>query len=329
MSTNGSKVGIVGYGQIAKQHVAVLRALGARVVAAVNRSEEGRARALAEGIPKAYADLGEMIGRERPDALLITASVLSLFEVAAKAIPYGLPILLEKPPGTSVSECLRLADLAAQHGTPVMVGLNRRFYSVYHRSLEIIGGRGAVTAVSVEWSEDPAKMIQLGHPLTVLPILTYANSLHGVDLLSFFAGPIPDPTVWGRNLSPADGVDDYRWQMALDGLAAGGARVHFASSWDAPGRWRLLVDAPGLRMVSAPLETTQVLRSGKPPIEVESLEEDRIFKPGFFAQASWFLDVARDERRIEWPACSVEEAVCSVRIAEALTDSCRPTQGGT
>ncbi len=322
MRENGVKVAVVGYGAIAEKHLEVFRALGADVCASCNRSEEKRRKAEGEGgIPRTYADPLEMVERERPDALLLTANVLSLHGLAERLIPVGLPILLEKPPGISPEETQSLTRLAADHKTPVMVGLNRRFYSVYHRGLEQVGGREAVTGVSVEWSEDPMKMLQLGHPAEMLPLLNYANSLHGIDLLPFFAGEIPEPTAWGRDLDPTGGK--FRWQMALSGVASRGARVHFESNWDVPGRWRLVVDAPDARMVSAPLETVTLLRRGKPAEEVAPSEEDRRFKPGFFGQASYFLEVVRDRRPIGWPACALGEAAHSMALASALTRACR------
>lgn len=324
MSGADVKLAIIGFGQIARQHLEVFNALGARTVAAVNRSEAGRARATEAGIGHTYADTEEMIERERPDALLVTASVLSIFDVAARAIPFRLPILLEKPPGVSPDECRRLADLAAQHATPVMVGLNRRFYSVYHRALDAMGGRKAVTGVSVEWSEDAARMLELGHPPEMLPLLNYANSLHGIDLLTFFGGAGARGTAWGRDL----GGETYRWQMAFDGESEGGVRLHFASNWDVPGRWRLVVDAPGARMVSAPLETALLLRRGHPPLELVPAEDDRRFKPGFHSQAASFLQVVREGRPIDWPACSLQEATLSLILCELLTEAVRTGRPG-
>lgn len=321
MSKTNIRLGLVGYGAIAQKHLEVFRTLGANICASCNRSEEGRRKAQDEGgILKTYSDPLQMVEREHPDGLLIAANVLSLGALGRTLIPCSLPILLEKPPGLSVEEVRSLTGLAADSKTPVMVGLNRRFYSVYHGGLALMGGLDAVTGVSVEWSEDPGKMLQVGHPREILPLLNFANSLHGIDLLTFFAGEAPAPSVWGRNLI-SSGLG-YRWQMALDGIAARGARVHFESNWDVPGRWRLVVDAPDARMVSAPLETALVLRRDKPPTEVKPSPEDLKFKPGFHAQAAYFLDVIRQKRSIEWPACSLDEAGVSMRAAQALTDAC-------
>jgi len=317
----GPRLCLVGYGRIAPFHLQAFRSLGATVTACCNRSGPGRARAVEEGgIPGTYGTLSEMIDREHPDGILVTAGISSIFGLGRDLIPLGIPLLLEKPPGLSAEETRTLAQLAEKHGTTVMVGLNRRFYSVYHGALERMGGVESVTSVSVEWSEDIARMREVGHPEELLPLMAVCNSLHGVDLLTFFAGEIPRAAVWGRNLDPSGKT--LRWQMGLDGVSSRGARAHFDSNWDVPGRWRLVVDAPEVRMVSAPLESALLLRRGRPPEEILPAKEDKEFKAGFTGQARAFLNLIKDGGAPRWPACGLREAGLSMEMAEQMTRRC-------
>jgi len=324
---SGVRLAIVGYGRIAEKHLEVFRALGAEVVAACNRTETNRQRASRQGgIGRVYKDPLEMVERERPDGILVTTSVMTVYEVTRELVPAGIPMLVEKPPGTSLDEARELSALAAEHSTPVMVGLNRRFYSVYHDALRRMGGREAVTGVWVEWSEDPLGMLDLGHPPELLPLLVFGNSLHGIDLLSFFAGGVSLSRVWGRNLDPT-GIS-LRWQMSLDGMGPWGAVQRFCSSWDVPGRWRLVVDAHACRLLSAPLETS-LLAFKDHTVEIQPSPEDQRFKPGFYAQAQAFLSVVQDRAPIAWPACPLNEAVGSMLLAQGLTDTCRGLDVGS
>ena len=315
------RLAFVGFGAIAEKHVEVFRALGANLVASCNRSEEGRKKARERGgISSTYSEVASMVEKERPEGLVVTANVLSQAGLARNLIPLGIPLLIEKPAGTSLGEAEELARLADEYGTPVMVALNRRFYTVYHQALDRMGGREAVTAVAVEWSEDPEKMLAVGHPAALLPVLNFANSLHGIDLLPFFAGDVPEAAVWGRNLDPSR--ERHHWQMALDGVSVSSSRVHFDSNWDAPGRWRLVVDAPDVRLVSAPLETGTLLIRGKPAEQLTPSPEDAQFKPGFYGQAKAFLAVVRERAPVQWPACSLRDALPAMRMAQRLTDAC-------
>lgn len=320
------KIVLVGYGAIAKRHLEVFRELGANVAASCNRSDDGNRKARYEGgIGTTYTDVRTMVECEKPDGILICASFKSLYELALNIIPYGLPTLLEKPPGLSVKQTQKLTDLANRHKTQVMVGLNRRFYSIYHKALDFMRGKERVTSVSVEWSEDAIKMLRNGYSREDVSAFIYANSLHGIDLVGFFAGEISDSTIWGRNLD-AD-KSSFRWQMAMDGVADGGARIHFDSNWDVPGRWRLVVDAENVRFVSMPLEKGDLFIREEGVRSLEPSEQDRVFKPGFYGQAKYFLRLINDGRRIEWPAASLQESVQAMTLASEMTSRCIGSHG--
>jgi predicted dehydrogenase len=322
-------IAIVGFGDIARKHVAAMRALGAKVVAAANRSPEGRRKAEQDGgIERTYADAQTMVERERPDGVLVSASVLSQFEVVRNLIPYGVPLLVEKPPAVSLEDWNSLRGQIEARRLPVMVAMNRRYYSVYERALERMGGVEAVTAVTVEWSEDPQKMLGLGHPAEMIPLLNFSTSIHGLDLLVFFSGTPRHPEIWGRNLDSSG--NSFRWQMCFHGQTERGAYARFESSWDVPGRWRVVVDAPNVRMVSAPLETAVLYARGKTPETIEPSVEDQQFKPGFYGQAAAFLKLVRDHSYTAWPMASLEEISADMELADVLTRACqRPSNAET
>lgn len=316
------RLAVVGLGDIAQKHTAAFRALGANIVAAVNRSPEGRRRAQQDaGIPHTFADVATMVERDRPSGILVSTSVLSQFEVIRQLIPYGIPLLIEKPPALSLADWTVLRDEIQAQRLPVMVALNRRYYSVYARALERMGGVEAVTSVSIEWSEDPEKLLAAGNPPEVLPLLNFANSIHGLDLLVFFAGIPRNPEIWGRNLG--DSARELRWQMAVHGSTERGVYATFASNWDVPGRWRVVVDATDVRMVSAPLETAILFARGRAPETIQPSIEDGQFKEGFHGQAAAFLKLIRDHNYGAWPMASLEEVSADMRLAEILTNACR------
>jgi predicted dehydrogenase len=324
---NGSEIrlAVVGFGEIARQHITAFRSLGARVVAAVSRSPQSRRKAeQVGGIERTYADPLTMVERERPDGILVTTSVLSQFEVIHKLICCDVPLLVEKPPAVSFADWSVLRDQIEARHLPIMVGLNRRYYSIYQRGLQRLGGIDAVTSVSVEWSEDPERVLAAGHLPEILPVLNFANSIHGLDLLVFFAGILRNAEVWGRNLDHSG--RRFRWQMGVHGVTDRGVRTGFESNWDVPGRWRLVVDAANARMVSVPLETAVLFARGRAPETVEPSAEDQRFKPGFYGQASAFLELIRERKFPTWPAASLEEASASMQLAEMLTRACQTSQ---
>ena len=311
------KLALVGYGKFAPKHLEVFRALGADVVAACNRSEAGRKKATEEGkIAKTYASIPEMIAKEQPDGILCTASVDGIFPAAKEIIASGLPALLEKPPGTSLAELEELCGLARKHGTPVMVAFNRRHYSVVKKAIEDMGGVDKVTGVFIDWTEDPQHLLATGHTRHQVERMIFGNSIHGIDLLTHFAGPISKPQVVARDL----GGESFRWVMALQGVSDRGAIASFCSTWDSPGRWRVEVTSKDRRYLFAPLETCKVTQRGTK--EERVLEPDPIdasFKAGLHAQARQFLEMI--DTKVAPAGASLESARPSMFLAEQLTNA--------
>ena len=94
-----NKLVIIGYGKIGKAHKNVFNNLGAKIVASCNRSEAGNAKASEDGIKNTYTSYHKMIELEKPDGIICSTSIFNNYAVAKEVIPYGIPILLEKPPG--------------------------------------------------------------------------------------------------------------------------------------------------------------------------------------------------------------------------------------
>jgi len=311
---------LVGYGRIAPKHLEVFRHLGCEIVASCNRSEEGRQKAKTEGgISRTYSEIGQMIEREKPDGVLCCTTFDQIYNAACTILPFGIPTLLEKPPGTSVDELKSLMALALEGEAPVMVGLNRKHYSILHKAIEDSGGLEAVTEVSVEWSEDPQHFARRGFGPRQIANMIFGNSLHGLDLLTYIAGPISQPHVLARDLGYP-----FRWQMLLEGISLRGVLAVFYSTWDSPGRWKLTFCVSNRRYTFAPLEACVVNEKGNHDDRIiEPDSHDRLFKPGFYKQAEAFLKMIDSGCPPE--DATLEASLPAVSLAAALTEALKPT----
>lgn len=312
-----TRLALIGYGRIAPKHLEAFRALGAEFVASCNRSAAGREQAESQGgIPRTYSNIDEMLDRERPDGIVSCASLDAQYAVACQLLPRGIPTLLEKPPGLSLAEYLHLCELAERHSTPVMVAVNRRHYSVVARAIDDAGGLSTIEAVSVEWSEDPRHLMQRGFNAEQVARTVYSNSLHGLDLTTYLAGAVDDAQVIGCSFG-----EPLRWMMSLQGISERGVLVNFQSTWDSPAKWRVSFCTPGRRYTFAPLESCQVLESGKKDARaIEPDEVDSRFKPGFYGQSRAFLEMIKSRGVPEdFGLAAVGPAM---RLAEKLTDAC-------
>ncbi|TWI33276.1 Gfo/Idh/MocA family protein [Paracoccus sulfuroxidans] len=140
---------IIGYGKIAReQHKPALDASPnwhlAATVDPVNR---------AEGVP-AFTDLATFL-REMPQvgAVALCTPPQVRFAVAREALLAGKHVLLEKPPGTTVSEVMTLRRIAADRGLSLFAAWHSQFAPGIPGARDWLAGRH-VTGITVTWRED-------------------------------------------------------------------------------------------------------------------------------------------------------------------------------
>ncbi len=278
------KIAIVGFGKIAKKHIEVIRAFGLDVVASSNRSIKGNNAAKEYGIPKTYTNYIEMIEREQPEAIINCVSFDQIYNVTKELIKFRIPLLVEKPAGTSLRELDQLISLQKQFGTKVQVALNRRHYSVFHKAIEDAGGIDSITSISVEWSETPLRLLnEKGYTKDQVGKIIYGNSIHGIDMVTYFAGSILDYSTFTKSHK------NFRWLMSASGISEGGKLFHFQSSWDNPVPWRMVFTSESKRYVFKPLEVCKAYDSAG-SYDIEPDIHDIKYKAGFYSQMKDFIE---------------------------------------
>src|ERR1044072_2132459 len=108
------RIGIVGCGKIADQHVqAINRISDCRIVALCDR-ELLMAKQLGErfGISKCFSDLQEMLQEVRPDVVHITTPPQSHYLLAKQCVEFGTHVYLEKPFTVTAEEAESLIQVA-------------------------------------------------------------------------------------------------------------------------------------------------------------------------------------------------------------------------
>jgi predicted dehydrogenase len=123
------RLAVVGCGAVAQLHhlPALAASRAARAVALVDRDLE-RARALARrwGVPRAAADVGDVLGEV--DAAIVALPNHLHAPVAIELLRRRVPVLVEKPMAPTVAECDAMIAAAAEAGVPLAVGLEFRFF---------------------------------------------------------------------------------------------------------------------------------------------------------------------------------------------------------
>lgn len=142
-------IGIVGVGKIARdQHIPSIEANpGFRLVATASRN------ARVDGAEN-FATLPEMLaGASDVQAVALCTPPQARYAAARAALEAGKHVLLEKPPGATVSEVEDLCSLAEARGLTLFATWHSRFAAgVEPARLWLAGKR--IRSVSIEWKED-------------------------------------------------------------------------------------------------------------------------------------------------------------------------------
>jgi D-galactose 1-dehydrogenase len=149
------RVAIVGLGKIARdQHIsAIAETAGIELAAIVSRN------ASINGI-KHFATLDELLDRVRDiDAVALCTPPQGRQALAAAALKAGKHVLLEKPPGATVSELTPLIAEARQTGHTLFATWHSRFAPAVEAARAFLAGR-QIRSVVVEWKED----VRVWHP---------------------------------------------------------------------------------------------------------------------------------------------------------------------
>jgi predicted dehydrogenase len=128
------RVGIVGLepgrSWAANAHIPALRALADdfEIVGVANSSRaSAEAAAKAMGLPRAFADVAELVASPEVDIVLVTVKVPHHLALASAAIEAGKHVYCEWPLGNGLQEARRLAELARQRGVQAVAGTQALF----------------------------------------------------------------------------------------------------------------------------------------------------------------------------------------------------------
>ncbi|BAN27718.1 Gfo/Idh/MocA family protein [Caballeronia insecticola] len=146
------QLGIVGIGKIARdQHLPAIAAQpGFELVACASRN------ASVDGV-RNYRDIDALLAAEPSlDAVSLCAPPQVRYAQALAALEAGKHVMLEKPPGASVSEVEALYEIARARGVTLFASWHSRAASAVEPARAWLASKeaGAIRSVEVRWKED-------------------------------------------------------------------------------------------------------------------------------------------------------------------------------
>jgi D-apiose dehydrogenase len=237
-------VAVAGAGYISQFHLAGWKDLPQVEVVAVcdPAVEKARSRAERFGVPRVYADFGEMLERERPDAVDIATAVGTHAPLTRIAADRGVHVMVQKPMTPTVAEGEALVRDVGDR-VRVMVHENFRFRPHYAavRDWLAAGRIGEVREARLTVRSSGFAPIADGLPpilarqpyLQSFPrLLIFEALIHHLDVLRFLLGPLTVASATRCRINPALAGEDVA-TVLLRG--PGGLRAVLDGNFSAPG----------------------------------------------------------------------------------------------
>ncbi|SFR52930.1 D-galactose 1-dehydrogenase [Yoonia tamlensis] len=145
----GAKIAIVGVGKIARdQHIPAIAGLEAFDLAAT-ASRAGSVDGVAS-----YTDIVDLLAAH-PEIPAISLCIppVPRYDIAVKSLMAGKHTMLEKPPGATVSEVLKLEKLARAKGVTLFATWHSRYADGVAAARAWLSDR-KITSVQIDWKED-------------------------------------------------------------------------------------------------------------------------------------------------------------------------------
>jgi len=295
------KLGLIGTGRIAEKHLAVIKKIKELEVVAASSRTKKKLKKFAKKfkIKKTYSDIDKMLKTEKLDGLIILVSVLNVFSVLKKVIKYKIPFFVEKPATLNILQANEINLLIKKHKTKNVVGLNRRYYSIFLQAKQFIKKNGNAKAILIEGHEKYNFLKKIINK-KILNNWLVANSVHNLDLFQYFFGKIK--TI--KNISAS---------MKFKNKKVG----TYLSNWDSPGRWSVKIFGSGYTIIFDPLEKGKIIFSNLKEKIIRPSKQDLKFKPGFYLQMKYFLKFIKSGKKME-PQQDIQDWTNTLKILSKI-----------
>ena len=173
-----------------------------------------KARAFSEktGFARVYSDYDNMLNIEKPDAVILVTPFFYTAQIAVDVIERGFHVLLEKPPGNNVDDCLAIADAVTRKDPINMVAFNRRNMPMTKKLVEIIrGGEKPLNLQHIDY-----QMYRYRRNADYF----HTTAIHGIDMVGHIAGSTYKRV--GFQYADVERYGQYATNFFLQGLFGNG-----------------------------------------------------------------------------------------------------------
>lgn len=274
-------------------------------LAAVADLDPDRAESYARdfGFNKVFVDFHAMIKEVNPDAIVAVTPVHLTARIVGDLLPYGVPLLMEKPPGLSASETTDLLRRSESFQTPVMISFNRRFNPALTFGRDWMDKQGMQPPRTIL-----ARMFRVNR---LEPEFIIGTGIHLIDTVISLLGS-------------ATRVSSHRWNTALEGRCCT-ARIE---NGDHKAAEIAIIPDTGVNeeqyemfgpdyavRIDVARSSLRILRKGDLVVEKSFEQEAGFFSTGAFAETSSFIKAVGEKAGF---SPNLSDGVLSMQTAEAI-----------
>ena len=188
-STGNVRLAIIGAGRHAQAHIysclAYLQQVD--VCAACDLDLERVQDACRRfAIPKAYAEVDEMLVNESLDAVIICINADVHAALAQSCLRCGLHVYTEKPPAPNELACREIAAVQDQSGRICMTAFKKRFTPVYQQAARLVQSEEFGKPVLLQFFRASAPYANTSTRTEYL----IDSAIHALDLIHYYFGPV-------------------------------------------------------------------------------------------------------------------------------------------
>jgi len=315
--SNKINIVIVGAGNIANSHLEVMSSIKQINLFGICSRTYAKANNLKKkyDIKHASSDYYAFIKNNinNIDGIMVLVSIDQMYLVSKKLIPLGKSIFIEKPPALSHLKIKVLSEISIKYKTPNMIGMNRRFYSIFEKGKKIIEKNGGLLSLVIEGHERYDQIKDKVKP-AILSKWLFANSCHTIDLIRYFGGEIKVFKYTKQSKFLKSG-DHFSCSLKF----TNGSTGTYISNWLSPGGWSVRLYARNIKVEFNPLENGFYTNSKYKKIKINPDKNDLKFKAGFYNQIKAFIYLINFKKNI-YPSQSLGDIMKTFEIINKINN---------
>ena len=302
---------VIGAGIICQEHLKTINTINKFKIVGIHSRTSRKAYFLAKKfrIKKVYKSIDNMISQEKPDAIAVFVSAENMYKVLRKVIKYKTTFFFEKPAALNYRQTKNLQLMANKFKVKNMVGLNRRFYSVFKKGKDFLKKHGGAKAFLIEGHE---RFWKISNKINkqVYKNWIYANGIHTIDLIRFFGGEYKELKSFCNNQGIYKNITiSLKFKNKLIGT--------YISNWGSPGGWSVSLFGNRHTIIYKPLENGIIVDRKFNTKKIQVNKKDIKFKTGFYEQMKCFEKLVSTGKLVK-PAQGLNDLIQTINLIKKI-----------